>query len=204
MVTDGTLDQAFVRVLLGAGDATYSVKPMQGKSSMGPHGALRPAVADMNGDGATDVILSHGAAGSVSIVLNKLSAFTSFDAGKVGSGGIAPVLAGKGYTTPGGKVDLSIHGGLGGALGLLSIGTGELPGEMLGVQKVLLNLLIQLEGAPGVAGAGHWELRGHMPNGLELVGAKLALQAILVDPGATGSPGYGFSLTNGLGLTIVQ
>jgi hypothetical protein len=204
MVTDGTLDQAFVRVLLGAGDATYSVKPMQGKSSMGPHGALRPAIADMNGDGATDVILSHGAAGSVSIVLNKLSAFTSFDAGKVGSGGIAPVLAGKGYTTPGGKVDLSIHGGLGGALGLLSIGTGELPGEMVGVQKVLLNLLIQLEGAPGVAGAGHWELRGHMPNGLELVGAKLALQAILVDPGATGSPGFGFSLTNGLGLTIVQ
>jgi hypothetical protein len=43
-----------------------------------------------------------------------------------------------------------------------------------------------------------------MPNGLELVGAKLALQAILVDPGATGSPGFGFSLTNGLGLTIVQ
>jgi hypothetical protein len=51
-VSNGTLDQAFVRALLGAGNATWAVKTMAGLSSVGPAGALRPAVGDMNGDGA--------------------------------------------------------------------------------------------------------------------------------------------------------
>jgi hypothetical protein len=204
MVTDGTLDQAFVRALLGAGNATWSVKTMTGQSSTGPTGALRPAVGDMNGDGATDVVLAHGTADTVSIVLNKLSTFASFDAGKDGSGGIAPSLIGKGYTAPGGKVEMSVVGGLGGAPGVLQIGTGLAPGPLLAVQNVLLDFPIQLDGPLGVPGAGKWEILAHMPNELALVGLEIVMQAILVDPEAAGPPAEGLSLSNGLTLTIVQ
>jgi hypothetical protein len=203
MVSDGTLDQAFVRALLGAGNASWSVKAMQGLSSVGPDGSLRPAIGDMNADGATDVVLAHGGAGTVSIVLNKLSTFAAFEAGKAGSGGLAPILAGTGYTTPGGKVSLLVSSGLGGAPGLLQVGVGHAPGPLLAVQDVLVGVLIQLGGPSGVPGAGKLELKGHMPNQAVLLGVELTMQVILADPGA-GPPAPGLSFTNGLSLTIVQ
>jgi hypothetical protein len=176
---------------------------MQGQSSVGPMGSLRPAVGDMNADGATDIVLAHGASGTVSIVLNKLSTFATYDAGKSGAGGFKPLLTGTGYTTPGGKIDLSLTQGRGGAPGLLQIGMGHSAHPILAVQTVLVEALIQLGGPLGVPGAGSWTMAGHMPNEVALIGTEVTLQAILVDP-AAGAPAQGFSLSNGLSVTIVQ
>jgi hypothetical protein len=201
---DGTLDQAFVRELFGAGNGAFEVVTLPGVAAVGASGALRPAVADLDDDGATDVVLTHGGSGSVSLLLNQLSTFEAVGSGQPGSGGFVPELRGKGYTTLGGTITLSLEGGLGGAEALLLIGSGPLPDHpFLAIESVATQLPILLSGAPGVAGAGAWSLTTHLPNDQRYAGLELVLQFLVADPGADGAGPAGIAFSNGLAFTIL-
>jgi hypothetical protein len=203
-VVDGTVDQAFVRSLLGAGaPGSFAVQTLPALSSVGPLGALRPAVGDLNEDGATDLVLAHGDGDTISIHLNELSAFETYGAGLPGTGGIVPKLTGKGYTTPGGKVELHIDDGLGGSPALVQVGTGQANHPYLLVKKVMTEFLVMLDGPAGVPGAGNWFAPGKVPDVAALVGLQLTFQAIVRDPGA-GAPAQGFTVSNGLQMSIVD
>jgi hypothetical protein len=151
----------------------------------GPLGALRPAVGDLNEDGATDLVLAHGDGDTISIHLNELSAFETYGAGLPGTGGIVPKLTGKGYTTPGGKVELHVDDGLGGSPALVQVGTGQANHPYLLVQKVMTEFLVMLDGPAGVPGAGNWFAPGKVPD----VGRARGAAAHL--PGHRARPGCG-------------
>lgn len=203
-VVDGALDQAFVRALLGAGSpGSFALQTLPGLSSVGPLGALRPAVGDMNDDGATDLVLAHGDGDTLSIHLNQLSRFEPFGAGLPGAGGLTPRLAGFGYTTPGGSVLLRVDQAVGGALALMQFGTGQAQHPFLHVEDVLTELLIVLDGTPGAPGAGTWSGPGKVPDQAGLVGLELTFQAIVRDVSGSG-PAQGFAVSNGLQMSIVD
>ncbi|HZL99415.1 MAG TPA: hypothetical protein VFD43_04100, partial [Planctomycetota bacterium] len=173
-VVEGEIDQAFVRTLLGAGaPGSFAVQTLPGLSSVSPLGALRPAVGDMNEDGATDLVLAHGDGGTVSIHLNQLSEFETYGAGLPGAGGVTPKLEGFGYSTPGGRVELHLSQAVGGALGLMQIGTGQADHPYVLVEKQLAAFLIMLGGAPGVPGAGSWIGAFKIPDQPAYVGLEL-------------------------------
>ena len=203
-VVDGTVDQAFVRSLLGAGlPGSFAVQTLPGESSVGPLGALRPEVGDMNEDGATDLILAHGDGDTISIHLNELSKFETYGAGLPGTGGIVPKLTGKGYSTPAGKVELHLDDALGGSPALIQVGTGKANHPYLLIKTIMSEFLVMLDGSKGVPGAGSWVGPGKIPDVPALVGMQLTFQAIVRDPGA-GSPAQGFTVSNGLQMTIVD
>jgi FG-GAP repeat/FG-GAP-like repeat len=201
---NGLLDQAFVRELLGAGNGAFQVITMPGLSSMGSGGALRPAAGDLDDDGATDLVLTHGDSGTVSLLLNQLGTFVAFGTGKPGTGDIVPALAGKGYTKLGGTISFEVEGGLGGAPALLLIGTGPLAEvPFLAMQTVVGQLFVSLSGTAGAAGEGSWSVTTHLPNDDRYAGIELVLQLLVADPGAGGPGPHGVSFSNGLSFTIL-
>ncbi len=202
----GESNQAFVRTLLNIGNFAFQPDTVGGIASVGIGGALRPAIADMNDDGAVDIVVSHGAAGVVSILLNGLSTFEEFGSGKQGSGGITPRLSGRGYTTPGGVSTTSITNGLGGTLALFQVGLGRnTVHPYLAISTVFAEALFSLLGPAGVPGAGFADLVGVVPEDPALLGVEIVAQVFLGDPGAPAPPApAGISGTNGLAFTIVQ
>jgi len=199
----GDIDQAFVRELQGAGGGQFAVKTLPGLASVGATGALRPLIVDMNADGANDLVLVHGNAGLLSILLNDLNTFEAFGSGKPGKGGLTPSLAGKGYTTLGGGVSLQVQGAVGGAPALLLVGIGKLDQGFLAVEQVFGNLPLPLGGTPGQAGAGGLTLPFHLPNETRYIGTEFVLQVVVLDP-AAGGPGPGkLSLSNGLAFVVL-
>ena len=200
----GTLDQAFVRELFGAGNGAFEVVTLPGVSSVGSSGALRPAVGDLDGDGATDVVLTHGGSGNVSLLLNQLSTFVAFGNGKPGSGDLVPELSGTGYTTLGGSIGVSLEGGLGGAPALLWIGSGPLPDHpYFAMENVAAELSVLLSGMAGEPGAGSWSISTHLPNIDRFAGLELVLQLVVADPGADGPGPANLAFSNGLSFTIL-
>jgi len=199
----GTLDQAFVRELFGTGNGAFVLSTLPGVSSVGVIGALRPAVADLNGDGAADLVLAHGGSGNVSLLLNALSTFEAFGTGKPGSGGIVPALAGQGFTTLGGSIAVTLEDALGGAPGLLLIGSGKIESSWVVIGSIQATVPIFLAGAPGVPGAGSWSISAHLPNLDRFAGIEIVIQILVADPGAVGVGLPGLSLSNGLSFTIL-
>ncbi len=195
---------AFVRTLQGVGNGNFSITTVGGVSSAGVNGALRPALADMNDDDATDTVLSHGTSSTASILLNALAVWQPYGPGKPGKGGITPTFRGKGYTVPGGSIHLNIAKALGGTQSILMVGVGQQTTSFFAVQFVLLQIALTLSGSPGVAGAGSFSLPATLPDDPTLLGVQITLQALCLDHDA-GPPGpVKVSATNGLAFTIVN
>jgi hypothetical protein len=204
-VDDGNVDQAFVRLLLGtAAPGVFSIQHVDALQSTGVVGALQPLLGEMNGDGAVDLVLVHGTSDRISILLNQLSRFEEYGAGKPGSGGQVPHLSGSGFTTPGGQFELSIEGAIGGTSGLLQFGVGQTLTGFLHVETVVFDLPLALGGEPGVPGEGAMALPLVVPDDTSLVGVEVTLQALLLDPGAGQPAPIKLAASNGLALTVVQ
>ncbi len=199
----GLLDQAFVRTLAGLGGGLFAVGSIPGLGAAGSGGALRPLVADLDEDGASDLVLVHGTTGSLSIVLNGLNTFEPLGTGLPGSGGVVPQLEGLGFTNLGGTVTFSIEGGLGGAPFVLFLGLGVLDHPIYAVEQVLIELPLVLGGEPGVPGAGFFSLPAQIPDKEKYIGLELVLQAFVVDPEATLPGPTGLAPTNGLKFRIL-
>jgi hypothetical protein len=119
--------------------------------------------------------------------------------GTAGTLGIVPILGETGPFRAGENCELRLTGGLGGASGLLGIGTTAENTTILGITLLVtpqLMIPIQLGGVSGAAGAGGFTLPFVMPP--SLVGATLFHQAGLVDPAAPA----GYSATNGLRIDV--
>jgi hypothetical protein len=202
-VADSSIDQAFVRSLIGEGDGTFQVQTIGGLSSTGPENALRPLIGDLNNDGAEDLVLIHGTANSISVLLNQLSRFEPYGIGKAGSEGLIPQLRGRGYTTPGGQIEIIAEDVLGGTVGLFLVGVGRVDDQFLAMQTIVAQVLVFFDGEPGVPGDGGLNLPFTLPETSEIVGADVALQMLILDPGAGGDP-FDLAFSNGLGLLIVQ
>jgi hypothetical protein len=118
-----------------------------------------------------------------------------------GTGAVAPVLSSTGCTTRGTQARLSTNGALGGAQGLLLLGSGQtsvpLPGGCdLLISGILPAGVLQQMGGSG-AGGGSQTVTLPIPNHLPS-GTAVHFQAVVLDPhGAAG-----FVLSNGLRLTI--
>ncbi len=206
--TNGELDQAFVRTLLAQGEGRFAVGQVPGLQATGLSGSLRPLLADLDDDGANDIVLVHGDAGSVSVLLNELNTFEEFGPGKPGSGGFVPRIAGRGYTTLGGRVEIEISDVLGGATALLCVGIGraDLPEEpYLAIGSLAFDSSLQVSGPKGVPGAGGLTFDGTVRDVPGFLGVEIVLQVVVFDPGADTLPGPpGLALSNGLSVTIVQ
>ena len=200
--TGASTQQALVNELLGAGDGTFTVSPVGGLAATSGGGATRPLLVDMNGDEATDLVLVHGEANAVSILVNELAGFSPFPAGKPGTGGLAPVLAGKGYATLGGLMKLVITQGVGGAQGLLRLGVGPVTVGAVLPFASFLDLPIFLAGTPGQAGQGTFTLPAVIPNDPRFIGLVFHVQVLLHDPGNGIYPFPNYSLSNGLTISV--
>jgi len=100
-------------------------------------------------------------------------------------------------------VQLALSQALGGAPGLIQIGTGKANHPFLAVEKVMAEFLVMLTGPQGTPGAGSFTAPGTVPDSAALVGLALTFQAIVRDGGAV-APAQGFAVSNGLEMTIVQ
>jgi len=200
--TAGAFGQSVVNELIGAGDGTFTPQSVGGISAGGDSGARRPLLADLNGDDTTDLVLVHGAANTVSVLLNELNGFSTYGSGKPGKAGITPALTGKGYSTPGGLVQLAVSKGVGGAPALLLVGIGKNLSSFLASQLVLLPVAIGLGGTPGVAGAGSFTLPAVLPAGTRFLGFEFTFQVLIKDPAAGGTAPITISATPGLAMKI--
>ncbi len=204
-IVAGSLDQAFVRTLLNQGPGAFGVDTLGGLSASAADGsALRPILTDLDGNGTTDMVLVHGNANKVSLLLNELNGFAQYGSGKPGKGGLTPNLAGIGYTTPGGQIEIRLTQGLGGALGVLQVGIGKIEPGFVHVTTVLFDLVLPLGGTPGQAGAGTLTLPATLPTDPATVGAAITMQMFFQDFDAGPPAPNKISASNGLELTIVD
>lgn len=160
---------------------------------------LRPLVADLDGNGAADLVLAHGQLGKVSVLLNQLSGLEPFGVAKRGSGGLAPELTAKGYTVPGGSFTLSVGNALGGAQAWLVVGAGKVDNAFPAMAVSYGFVPLVLGGEPGVPGAGSLQLPVTLPLDATLVGTSLVLQVVVLDPGP---PSLSKAASNGLALSV--
>lgn len=197
-------EQPFVRTTLGDGAGGFVLQTVDGLSSVGAFGPLRPIVDDFDGDLTLDIALSHGSGDVLSILPNHLSTWEAYGSGKPGSSGVPVVLQGLGYTSPGGAAAVSLSGALGGAPAAWFLGVGRIEGPgFLHVGAVLFQIPLQLGGAAGEPGAGGLFLPLVIPNDTRLLGIEFTMQFLVLDPGA-GPPGPGkISASNGLALTVL-
>ncbi len=197
-------DQSMVRTILGLPTGGFALGAVEGLGATGSEGALRPILTDINDDGANDLVAIHGDAGAITVVLNRFSRWVPFGAGKLGTGAITPRLRGRGYTTPGGQIDIVIDNAVGGALGLFQVGVGQVPTGFLHVGTVIFEFIIPLAGTPGAPGAGNLTLSTALPPDGSFTGLPLTMQVLIQDLGAGAPPPFTISATNGLELTIIQ
>lgn len=120
----------------------------------------------------------------------------AYGAGTAGTGGLVPGLFGSGCPTPGGAIGVHIDQTLGGAGGVLLLGTGAgataFQGGTLLVTPVLLGVTLAMPPS------GAATLPATLPNDPNLVGVTVYLQLLLGDPGAA----KGVAMTNGLRVGI--
>lgn len=199
--------QAGVHVLKGTAVGDFTASLLAGLSATGEQGAQRPLLVDFDDDGTTDVVLSHGTANTISVLLSALNSTEMVSAGKPGTGGVTPELKLKGYTTPGSQVQLFVDAALGGATGWLLIGTQAAPGQVpaVALQALLALSPLQFSGAPGEPGAGGgMVLNFRLPSTPAVVGVQLVLQCVVLDDGATDSAPAGLAASNAVKLTVLN
>ena len=128
-------------------------------------------------------------------------AFLPYGVGLAGTGGFVPRLSLSGCAVAGGSITMHLEEVLGGAGGLILVGTApaDLPfkGGTLLTAPLILTLGIAVGGTPGVGGAGHLAL----PAGLsspQLSGVQVYFQAGFTDAGAI----VDVSLTNAVMMEI--
>ena len=118
----------------------------------------------------------------------------TYGVGKPGGNGVAPLLLSSTRPKIGNSIDLFVYQGLPGAFPLLLMGSTptNLPfdGGALYVLPLLVNELPKLDGS------GKVQIAIDIPNNPALCGAELRMQAIYLDPGASGF--YHTAQTNGL------
>jgi len=195
-------EQDFVRVLENDGGGDFDVDVLGGLSSSGVLGALRPAIADLDGDGALDTILSHGNAGALSILLNGLNTFEAYGDGKPGAGELVPVLGGQGVTALGAPVKLFVEDAVGGAPAILQVGTGRDEDGVLAVETLAFSVPFVLDGVPGQPRAGTWTFEKGLREVVEFTGFEITLQVLVFDEEATTSTPLFLAASNGLALTV--
>ena len=159
--------------------------------------------ADVDSDGDVDLIggfrvrnASFGGAGDGLI--------RQYGEGTPGTGLVVPVLGARGPVRPGTKTaELRVRDAVGGSIGFLVVGTAEAAvpnvpffGATTYVSNFLFVAPFPLAGAPGVAGAGTFDLplSGFAPL---VAGLTFYHQAAIADAGIV----FGASVTNGLQIT---
>jgi Tol biopolymer transport system component len=129
-------------------------------------------------------------------------AWVGYGAGLAGTGGWVPALSGTGCPLPGAAITLHVDDALGGATGALFVGLASSAAPFKGgtfhVGALVLQVVVPVGGAVGVAGAGELDLPAALPADPALSGASLLLQGAFADAGAV----QGVSLTQGLELEI--
>jgi hypothetical protein len=125
-----------------------------------------------------------------------------YGAGKAGSGGWHPALAGDGSAVIGTMFELRVSQAYGGASAALLLGGIKTALPLLGgtilVGPPLIAPPLVLSGLPAVPGAGALSLPLMLPDDEAFVGGALYFQVLVLDPGATG----GVSMSNGVELWI--
>lgn len=162
------------------------------------------ALGDLDGDGRPELVgtaASFGQSrGRVYIIASR--PLEAFGRGLAGSGGIEPRIEYGGCPELGQPASIEMRALLGGAAGLLLVGTGRVDIPLL--RGVLYPgplpwcWLHVADGAPGVPGAGNASYAFTLPLDPALVGARFYAQALYADTGAT----RGVSFTAGLGITL--
>lgn len=129
--------------------------------------------------------------------------FQPYGTSQLGSGGIAPSIAGTGHPSLGLTVSLEVSKGLGGAAGVLLVGG---PGSRTaipilgGTAYVLWQLEIPfvLGGSVGLPGTGTYTLPVPIANSTFLLGWDLYIQPVVLDPGAA----FGLAIGHALEMWI--
>ena len=125
-------------------------------------------------------------------------AFTGYGVSKPGTGGLAPELAGLGWPNTANPIGFVITGAKSGVLGSLIWGprfAGPIKWGKLYVFPAIVTLPFRTN-APGT-GTAFKEFRLKVPDNPTLAGAKIALQAWVLDPGAQ------FSVAHTAGLEML-
>ena len=135
------------------------------------------------------------------LVETNVTTWASYGAGLAGSAGQLPQVTGLGGAAPGRTVSVQVSRGLGGAGGLLLVGSSSasapiLGGTILAMPNVTVSFV--LDGTFGVAGAGSFALPITIPPNPALTGSCLYFQALVLDPSAA----FGVAMSSGLKVTV--
>ena len=156
------------------------------------------ALVDVDGDGDADIVgprivTARGWEGAGA------GRRVQYGTGIPGAGAVIPTLGEIGPFRPGISCELRIRGGVGGASGLLALGSAPANSPLLGGTLLVtpdMTISIQLGGSPGVPGAGGFTIPFVMPAGI--AGGTFFHQAGFADPAAPS----GVSATNGLEIHV--
>ena len=196
--SEGQVDQAFVRVLLGDSLGGFTLLTVDALQSTGQIGSLAPLLVDLDYNGALDLVLVHGTADSVSFLVNQLSEIEQFGLGKAGGDDLTPELRGSGFTRLKGHFELIVSDGVPGNPGLVQLGLGRNEAGPWHVVVPVFEFPVQLDAE------GHWSVPLVVPDMPELVGFEITGQAMLLDHDAKGSKPAHVSASNGLAITFVD
>lgn len=155
-------------------------------------------VADLDGDGDLDLLGSFRW-NNTRFEGPDAGRWRQYGAGTSGSFGFVPKLGALGPFRTGVNFQVRVRGGLGGASGLLLLGSTEANQPFLGstlLVQTSLFLPITLGGSPGVPGAGALDLPWNLPPNFAF--GDIFGQVVIGDPGAP----QGISATGGGWMTI--
>lgn len=161
-------------------------------------------LGDVDGDGVPELVGTaatfDSGRGRVYVIADR--PLETFGGGLAGSGGLVPELALGGCPRLGAPVTLDTTKGLGGAMGVLHVGTRRqdrpVRGGIFHPADRFARVAHVLGGTPGVAGEGTASLLFTLPLDPALVGVASFAQALYVDPGAV----RGTAFTPGLRITL--